>query len=350
MNASPPVTVALITYNHEPFVADAVESILRQTYGDFELVVMDDGSTDRTGDVVRGIRDARLVYLRQDNQGPSEARNTALRAARGAIVAQMSGDDVAEPRRLERQLEALRERRDTVVFAHCTPIDERGQTIDVPALDQLINRPNWSAEETLRHLFVTGNCFLAPSAVAPRAAFACVGPYKATLLHAQDYDMWTRFLLRGYHAFVVQERLLRYRVRGASLSAHTPENGARMFFELPRILREYLSIASAARLAAIFPEVETLGFPMSDDLVPFLLAMLVLARPNRGRHQEQFAAEVLLGLMDDPGSRQVIADKARFGMPDLFRILGTIEAPAGSRLRALRSKARRLVRPWREPR
>src|SRR6476660_8796673 len=126
MKAIPPVTVALITYNHERFVGEAVASILRQTCGYCELVVVDDGSTDGTGDVVRAIRDPRIVYLRQDNQGPSEARHTALRAAQGAIIAQMSGDDVAEPTRLERQLARQREMPTAVIFSHCTPIGERG--------------------------------------------------------------------------------------------------------------------------------------------------------------------------------------------------------------------------------
>jgi hypothetical protein len=116
-----------------------------------------------------------------------------------------------------------------------------------------------------------------------------------------------------------------------------------VFFEVPRILREYLSLDSA-RLAAIFPEVQTLGCPVIDELVPFLVALLVLARPNRGRMHEQFAAEVLLDLMDDAGSKRLLAEHASFGPPGLFRILGKIEAPAGGRLRALRKKASRMAR------
>jgi glycosyltransferase involved in cell wall biosynthesis len=340
---SPPVSVAMITYNHEAFVGEAVASILAQTYGDFELIVVDDGSTDRTADVLRSVRDERLVCIRQTNQGPSEARNTALRAARGEVIAQMSGDDVAEPRRLERQLAHHREAPDSVVFSHCTPIDDRGRPIDAPALQQLVNRANWPAASTLRHLFFVGNCFLAPSAVASRAAFADVGPYKPTLWQAQDYDMWTRFLLKGYQPHIVQEPLLRYRIRsgGVSLSADTPARRARDHFELPRILREFLVLDTAKRLSEIFPTVDALGYPLEDELVPFLLAKLALARSNRSRILERFAADVLVDLMERPETRRRLSQRAGFENRDLFEILGEIDPPGPM------AQPRMLTRPWR---
>lgn len=344
MKASPPLTVAMITYNHEAFVVEAVESILQQTYGDFELLVVDDGSTDRTGEVVQAFDDERVVYVRQSNLGPSEARNTALRAARGSVIAQMSGDDVAEPRRLERQLEQRRESPNAVIFSHCTPIDERGRPIDAPLLQRVLNRSNWSSEATLRHLFFAGNCFLAPSALASRAAFDEVGPYKATLWQAQDYDMWIRFLLKGYGADIVQEPLLRYRVRSgaANLSADTPARRARDHFEMPRILRRFLALHSAKRLADIFPEVHELGYPLDDDLVPFLLAMLALDRSNRSRILERFAADVLIDLMEHPATRRLLAAKTGFQNRDLFRILGEIEPPGPVHDGGLRSWIRSI--------
>jgi glycosyltransferase involved in cell wall biosynthesis len=326
MNA-PPVTVALITYNHEPFIADAVDSICRQTFGDFELLVVDDGSTDRTGEIVRSIRDARIVYVNQENAGPSEARNEALRRARGAIIAQMSGDDVAEPLRLERQLAQHCESPRRVVFTHCTPIDERGHPIASSWLARHINRPNWTPEATLRHLFLIGNCFCAPSAMASRAAFEDVGPYKATLLQSQDYDMWVRFLLKGYDAYIVQEPLLRYRMLPRRLSANLPATRARMYFERRRILREFATIASAAHLARIFPELEDCGYPLDDDLVPFLVAMVALGHAGRTRALEQFAGDVLMDQMELPERRRVLAEKAGFRSRDLFRILGGIRPP-----------------------
>jgi len=324
----PHVTVAMITYNHEKFVGDAVPRILAQTYRDSELVIVDDGSTDATAEVIRGLHDERVVYLRQENQGPSEARNTALRVARGTLIAQMSGDDVAEPARLERQVGHHRERPNSVIFSHCTFIGDDGSAID-SRWEKLTNRPNWPRDATLRYLYLEGNCFLAPSALAARSAFEAVGSYNPVMLQLQDYDMWVRFLLRGYDPYIVQEPLMRHRVRGdgANLSDSTPENRIRIHFEKQRVLREFLTIDRARRVAEIFPEAERLGYPLDDDLVHFLLAMIGL------KAEPTFAADLLMEMMEDPVTRKVLSEKAGFRLPDLFRIVGQSDPFDAERLK-----------------
>lgn len=321
----PYVTVAMITYNHERFIAEAVDSILAQTYRDFELVIVDDGSTDGTGEVIRAARDERIRYVRQENQGPSVARNTALRNARGTVIAQMSGDDVAEATRLEKQIARLHERPDSVVFSHCSFIGDRGETLQ-DSRAKTLNRPNWTRDATLRHLYFHGNCFLAPSAVTTRAAFERIGPYSPVMLQLQDYDMWVRFLLNGYEADIVEEPLLRYRVRsdGANVSTPSSASRARNHFESRRVLRNFLAIGSAERVAAIFPEAASLGYPLVDALAPFLLAMIALDSPHAGDALRDFAGDLLMDLMQSPESRSVL-EHAGFTLPDFYRTLGKIE-------------------------
>ena len=351
----PHVTVAMITYNHEKFVGDAVRSILAQTCRDFELVIVDDGSHDATGEVVRGLRDERIVYLRQENQGPSEARNAALRIARGELIAQMSGDDIAEPARLERQLARHRDRPNSVVFSHCTFIGEDGGAIDDPGWDKVLNWRNRTRDETLRHLYLSGNCFLAPSALATRTAFEAVGPYNPVMLQLQDYDMWVRFFLRGYEPHIVEEPLIRYRLRGggANLSSPRHESRVRGHFERVRILRKFLAIDRAQRVAEIFPEVVSLGYPVDDDLVPFLLAMIGLKAEPPNDVLQAFAADLLMEMMEDPVTRKLLLEKAGFGLPDLFRMIGKIDPFNAERLRTrLRSTQKQLKdlidsRTWR---
>jgi glycosyltransferase involved in cell wall biosynthesis len=331
----PHVTVAMITYNHEKFVGDAVRSILGQTYRDFELVIVDDGSTDGTAEAIRGLHDERIVYVRQDNQGPSEARNTALRVARGTLIAQMSGDDVAEPARLERQVGYHRERPNSVIFSHCTFIGEDGSAIDGAPWEKLTNRPDWTRDATLRYLYLDGNCFLAPSALAARSAFEAVGPYNPVMLQLQDYDMWVRFLLKGYEPHIVQHPLMQHRRRagGANLSDSKPESRIRSHFEKQRILREFLTINRARRVVEIFPEAASLGYPLDDALVPFLLVMIGLKAEPKRNVLQTFAADLLMELMEDPVTRKLLSEKAGFHLPDLFRILGQIDPFNAERLR-----------------
>ena len=108
MSDSPRVSVVIPVYNREAYVGQSIDSVLAQTFGDFELLVIDDGSTDRTGAVVRGIRDSRLRLLcHERNQGLPRTRNAGIDAARGAYVAFLDSDDVALPTRLAKQVAFL---------------------------------------------------------------------------------------------------------------------------------------------------------------------------------------------------------------------------------------------------
>lgn len=104
---SPRVSVVIPTYNRAQFIASAIESVLTQTFGDFELIVVDDGSTDRTSEIVTSISDPRLVFVRQDNAGRSTARNRALALAKGAYIAFLDSDDLYLPGKLALQIQYM---------------------------------------------------------------------------------------------------------------------------------------------------------------------------------------------------------------------------------------------------
>jgi glycosyltransferase involved in cell wall biosynthesis len=101
---SPLVSVIIPTYNREQLVSYAIQSILNQTYGDWELLVVDDGSTDQTEEVIRLFKDPRISYYQQKNLGPAAARNYGLRVARGELIAFLDSDDLFATDKLERQV------------------------------------------------------------------------------------------------------------------------------------------------------------------------------------------------------------------------------------------------------
>ena len=352
---TPPVTVAMITYNHERYVAAAISSILGQTYRQFELVIVDDGSTDGTREVIHDFRDERIRYVRQDNQGPSAARNTAVREAHGDFIAQMSGDDIAEPDRLARQVAVLDGRKDRVLFTDIAVIDEDGHprhdTPDAAAFRRMANRPH---TEILHYLFTTANCFSAPTAFAAREVFESAGGYDVLLLQVQDWDMWTRLALRGVILQTVPEPLLRYRIRAAhgNLSAPTDAAVARFFFEVKRMLRAYRGIASVGELRSIFPEVDGLHYPLEDEFTTLYLALLAIRNEGENRVTAFFGGDLLLDLMADTRFRARIGERLAFGLPDLFRILGTTDPWSKRRTESAvevitRSRSWRLTRPFR---
>lgn len=120
MQPRPTVSVIIPTYNRAHYVGDAIRSILAQTFGDFELIVVDDGSTDRTAAVVGAVEDRRLRLVRHEqNRGIPHARNTGLDQARGEFIAWLDSDDVARPDRLQAQLGYLREHARVAMVGSC---------------------------------------------------------------------------------------------------------------------------------------------------------------------------------------------------------------------------------------
>ena len=149
------VSVVMTAFNHEKYIAEAIESILGQTYGDFDLIIVNDGSTDGTEEVIRGFRDRRITCISQANQGESAAVNHGCAVATGAYIALMDGDDVSHPMRIERQRHLLLSQEARAVTSWIALIDDDGAPLDeYLGLVGVINTPpSCSRAESLRRLW-----------------------------------------------------------------------------------------------------------------------------------------------------------------------------------------------------
>ncbi len=129
--ANPLVSIITPSYNSERFVAQTIESVLAQTFGNWEMVIVNDGSKDRSPELIQGFanRDPRIRLITQPNGGSAAARNNALRHARGRYICFLDADDLWDPGFLEAQLVFIREKQAAVVFASYRRIDESGQEI-----------------------------------------------------------------------------------------------------------------------------------------------------------------------------------------------------------------------------
>ena len=107
----PKLSIVMPAYNHQQLVGEAIESVLTQTFGDFEFIIIDDGSTDNTADVISSYKDERIQYHYQQNQDAYNAINNGMAKARGELIAILNSDDVYLPNRFERML-AFQEKRD----------------------------------------------------------------------------------------------------------------------------------------------------------------------------------------------------------------------------------------------
>ncbi len=267
MSGTPAVSVVLTTYNHERFIADAAESILRQTLGDLEVIVVDDGSTDGTWEALQGVADPRLTCLRMKNSGPSVAFNTGLRRARADYVALMSGDDVSEPTRLEVQYARASQNPGVVVFSRVRLIDDDGAPVAGHPLDSVFNdfRPA-SHDDLLHYLFFGHNRLNAASCLAPRLAYLDCGLFDEACIQLQDFDLWVGMVTRGYQFVIVEEPLLRYRVRrGSENLSLDPGNQDRVIFETVQVYRRFFDSLPRPDFQRIFQNDLRKRGPLTDE-------------------------------------------------------------------------------------
>jgi glycosyltransferase involved in cell wall biosynthesis len=213
---TPAVSVIVPTYNYARFLPAALDSALGQTFRDFEALVIDDGSTDDTPEVVRPyLADPRVRYHRVANGGPARARNVGLGLARAPLVAFLDADDLWLPAKLERQVALFR--RDPglgLVYTRRRLMDEEGCDLDC-------GEPAPHRGDVLRALLACNFLCLA-TCMLRREVFTAVGTFDETLKQSEDFDLWLRIAER-YRFDYVDEQLVRYRVGHASISRHVEE-------------------------------------------------------------------------------------------------------------------------------
>lgn len=216
---SPLVSVVIPAYNAEAFIEETITSVLKQTYERFEILVVDDGSCDRTAEIVSAIaeRDRRVVLLQQTNAGVAAARNSGIEHAKGEFVAPLDADDIWYPQNLEKQVRRIVDAGEKVglVYSWSIDIDEYGQ----PTNCIHASRIECNVYTTLLlHNFIAN----ASSVLIRKACLDRVGGYDSTLKQQQgqggeDWDLHLR-IAEHYEFRVVPDFLVGYRKLSSSMS------------------------------------------------------------------------------------------------------------------------------------
>ncbi|MDX1634508.1 MAG: glycosyltransferase [Marinobacter sp.] len=206
------ISVVTPTYNRADFLPEAVRSVLDQTFPDFELLIVDDGSTDNTREVLAPfLEDPRVHYQYQANQGQSMARNHALSRARGRFICFLDSDNAWLPDKLEKQMAAFEQHPDVdVVYGDIITIDEGGREL---SRENMRRYSGHIAAQMLRD-----NCVSMNTAMARRRCFDEMGGMSGTRRVADDYDLWLRFSAR-YRFLYLPEFFAKYRVMADQISS-----------------------------------------------------------------------------------------------------------------------------------
>ena len=223
------VSVCLPTYNGADYIEEALRSILNQTYQDFELLIVDDGSTDTTLDIVQSFSDPRIqLHRNPERLGIPANWNRCLELAAGEFVCLFHQDDVMLPENLERKIQLL-SADETVGFVHSaveTLVEESAPSSFADWIEDATEDMVWDGPEYFRTLLLNGNRVCAPTVLARRSALLEQGGFDPDLGFACDYAMWLRLCLTYRVGFLVRP-LVCYRWHGGNAShAYQFERGA----------------------------------------------------------------------------------------------------------------------------
>ncbi len=220
------LSIIMTVYNAAPFLRQSIGSILAQSYEDFEFVIIDDGSTDASIEIIREFRDSRIRYLRSEHRGRVASLNKACRIAEGMFIAIADADDISHPDRLSMQLRHFER------YPDCDVVGSWVQVIDREGNDVLLRK--YPTEPSLIADTMPYACSVAfPGSMFRRSIITSENPFNSSYLVAHDLDFWLRLLPQSrFHN--LPEPLLQYRISADSLAQKHAETARRETLTLAR--------------------------------------------------------------------------------------------------------------------
>ncbi|NKB60777.1 MAG: glycosyltransferase [Gammaproteobacteria bacterium] len=252
---APLISVVIPAYNHEKFIGAAIESVLNQTVDDLELIIVDDGSTDRTADVIKGYDDPRISYTWQENQDAFNTINRGMGMAKGRYVSILNSDDVYTTDRFEKLLAYGEDRAADCLFTDVIPISDSGDVFIDPDFGWNVwhrkNRDYYYQHNDIYTGFLNGNYMVTTSNLfMSKAAVDKVGKF-SSLRYLHDYDYIFRIMLAFPETvfYVGDQKLLQYRIHSGNTLSEAAITGREqdlqviqtyMLQKIPDVYRQYV--------------------------------------------------------------------------------------------------------------
>ncbi len=316
----PRVSVVINSYNHEKYIFDTIQSVLHQTYKDFEIIITDDGSVDETVSEIMRITDKRLMlFTFEKNQGACVAVNNCIKNSSGEFIAILSSDDMFHQDKLRKQVEFLTNHRDIgAVFGLAEIIDANGKTYSYKkhVMGDVFRKQNRTRYEWLNYFFYHGNCLCHPTVLVRKECYDKIGLYDERYAALPDLDFWIRFCMR-FSIHIMQEKLIGFRWSGDNASGFKTENLRRGFWEFKNILRHYLNIKKLDEFKKVFPEIKSADYAR---FIPFLVAKLALEVNDIAHYF--FGIDTLMELLGDPSYVNHLESEKYFSYIDLVKRTG----------------------------
>ena len=313
------ITVLMTTYNREMYVRESIRSVLDQTYTNIQFIIINDGSTDSTAEILDNINDNRVQVIHlPENRHISYATNAGYDHIRGDYVAVMDSDDIWKADKLEKQLEYMKAHPEhEACFTWGDIIDENGADQNAKYWDYkcLFSATTGTREEWLRFFFYKGNRLINPSSLVKTKALKKIGKHNPFYIQAQDMEWWVRFT-KEFSFGVIQEPLMCIRVLGNNTTSYENENDSRrtrFYNEMMQIRYHFFDDIDRELFINAFKQDFVCEDSSTDEELKCEQAFLMMKPFENCKSSAAVALIKFDELMNDPATADVLWKKFGFG-------------------------------------
>lgn len=321
----PLVSIIMANYNGERFIARTIESVLQQSYRNFEFIIIDDASTDHSREIIDSYTDARIrkYYLNQ-NEHMCYCFNYGLAHGNGAYYARIDSDDTWEKSKLEKQILYLESNKTCgACFTQVRVIDEHNKELTEKDTDRvkLFQVTNRSRLEWLHYFFFHGSCLCHPSVVIRREIIDRAGNYNYSLRQIQDYELWLR-IAELSDLYIIPEKLTVYRWfrDGSNASSPTVQTDNRSNYEFGYVIAHYFDRMSDEDFTEAFGAHFIYKGAKSKSELECEKIFLLLQPVFCGNYHRDRVLDMLLMMMQDDEKRLLLREKYHFTQKDFYEL------------------------------
>ncbi|HHY1437057.1 TPA: glycosyltransferase family 2 protein [Campylobacter jejuni] len=312
------ISILCPSFNHERYVGYFIESVLNQTFKDFELIIVDDCSSDENVKKIQAFKDERIKFIQHTyNKGINAALNTAFENSSGEILLFCASDDMLESNALEKINEAFSNNQNIdVVYPALKHINENNQIIKNGKILKISNEIN-----LIRDFFIIGNCLTSPGMSVKRSLYDKIYPLHNAFCNQQDTLMHIALLLNGAKILTLNEYLVRYRVatNHTSISANINVNVARANLEMEILMQEFLKIDDIDFLENIFAkEIQSTGIRPYKETLKFFLGYMALQSEDKAK--KYWGYHKIMEFYSDNVNAELLKEKYNFTFKDYVKL------------------------------
>lgn len=321
------ITVILTSYNHEKFIRKSIDSVLDQTYQDFEFIIVDDCSSDSSWDIICEYKRKypKIITIRHEyNWRGGTLEDTVKKYATGDYIALHHSDDIWKKDKLQKQVDAMKNVPGCVaVFTNAEAIDDDGNSYadEDGFYYHLFQTENRSRQKWLNYFFYNGNCLCHPSILIRKDVYEEDGFFRKGLRQIPDFVKWIQ-ICRKHEIYVLPDSLVQFRVHagGKNTSGMRAETQIRSTIELFLMLNEYMQITDYEEFLKVFPEAAPNC--KEEAFISEYAFGRICTQENMQSYTRLYGISLLYKVLNDPTKAKILKDHYQYTMRDFMDFNG----------------------------